>query len=261
MAGINVVFNGTSLQTNNVIVSQIKHDDLPRKKRNRYALARSNRSVTTNYQYLEKPIVIIGQIIGTSIIDLETRIEAFKLAINSLTGDIANLDIDYNGGTRRYSCGIESLNIGRSAALFKVGFEIEFVCDQPFGVDTTTTTLANAVAVSTSPKSQALTVGGTAEEQLLNISYTLTSFTGAAYETLYFKNNDTGQQMSITRTWTNGDVVVIDCVNMSVKVNGVETDYGGVFPPFMPGSRTLVITDNWSARSGSLTVSQIKRYN
>lgn len=259
MPGINVQYNATSLQTATQTVNNISHDNLPNKNNSVFALARQNLSKITASLYPQKTITIEGQIFGSSVSALETALDTFKAAMTP-AANTANLDIDYAGGTRRYVATVQNLSITRGEALFAVGYSIEFLCADPWGRATSATTLKSAVAVTVSPSNQALTIGGTAPEQFLIISYTLTSFTGTAFNTIYFKNNTTGVLISITRTWVAGDVVTIDIANKSVQVNGVEVDYDGVFPVFSTGSHTLVVSDNWSARSVSLTVTQLNRY-
>lgn len=259
MAGTNVQYNGTSIQTANVIVNNIDHDSIPTKNSTKFALARAHRSIITGSWYQEKIITILGQITGTSIVDAENRADAFKTAMNPY-GNTANIDIDYAGSTRRYIATTATCALTRSNALFAVGFSLTFTCLMPWGQDTAATTLVNAVAVTTSPFTQAITVGGNGPEQSLLMSYTLTSFTGSATNTVYFTNSITTQQISLARTWTAGDVVLIDPANLSAKVNGVEVDYDGVFPLVIPGSGNLIVTDGFTARAGVLTVTQVRRW-
>lgn len=259
MPGINVQYNGSSIQTNNIIVSNIRHDSVPGKVQNKFALARTNKSTVTNVQYPERTITISGQVIGSNIADLEQRIDDFKLLMTP-SANVANLDIDYNAGTRRYLATISSVTIDRNETLFSVDYSIEFTCLMPWGIDTTTSTLINAATITANNSSQSLTIGGNAPDQPLTITYVLNSFTGTAANTVYLKNNATGQQITINRTWVAGDSLVIDQANLSVKVNGTEVDYGGVFPAFALGAGTLVVSDNWTARNVTFTVTQVKRW-
>lgn len=259
MNGTDVIYNGQSLQTENITVNNIIHDSIPRKKQNMYQLTRSNRSAITNHQYHDKQITIEGQIIGTSIADLDARIDAFKTAMTPKL-NVANLDIEYSSGIRRYFATIENTMISRGDALFSVNYSLALICTFPWGRDTTEQTLVNAGAITASPTNQSVTVGGNAPEQFLKITYLLNSFSGSAFNTITFKNDATGQQMTITRTWTAADSLVINTENRSVKVNGIEVDYDGVFPVYESGAGILVVSDGFTARSASLTVKQWRLY-
>lgn len=259
MPGINVVYNGTSIQTNNILVNSIDYDSIPAKTSSQFALARSHRSAITASYYQSKLITIGGTIIGTSVADAESRADAFKAAMNP-AANTANLDIDYNGSTRRFAVTVQMCALTRTNAMFAIGYSLQFVALDPFGTNTTSTTLINAAAISASPSTQSPTFIGNFIEQYPVITYTLTSFTGSATNTIYFKNNTTGQQISIARTWTAADVLVIDTFNRTVTVNGVATDYDGVFPPFAPGAGSLIVTDNFTTRAATITVTQLARF-
>lgn len=42
--------------------------------------------------------------------------------------------------------------------------------------------------------------------------------------------------MTVARTFSPGDVLIIDCDGKTVKHNGAAVDYSGMFPTFSPGS-------------------------
>lgn len=260
MAGINVIFNTTSIQTSNVIVQHIDHESIPQKTTTKFPTARANSTTATSSYYKHKPIIVTGQVIGTSIADTDSRADSFKQNMLNMTGLSANLDIDYAGGTRRYLATIDDCQVTPSDALFARNFTLTFDSLLPFGQATSATTLANAVAVTTTPFTQALTIGGTSQEQVPQISYTLSAFTGSSTNTIYFKNNTTGQQVSITRIWTAADIVIINPYTAIVTVNGTAVDYDGVCPTFAPGSVNLIVSDGFATRTGSLTVTQTYRY-
>lgn len=260
MAGIDIAYNSVDIQTDNIFVEKVSHNSIPDKDISIHKLARRNKSIITDVRQQTRTITIRGQIIGSSLSDRDQRVDDFARDM-SPSAEYANLDIAYISGTRRYVATVQSLSIEHTDALFSAKFTIQFVCAQPFGVATSSNTLVNGATITASPSNQSLTILGNSNEQFLNISYTLNSFTGTANETITLKNNTTSQQITITRTWVAGEVLTIDVDNQTVKVDGVEVDYGGVFPIFKPGSHTLVVSDNWSARNVTFTVTQLARFN
>lgn len=257
--GIAITYNGYDLQTGNIIVNAIKHKSIPTKAINSFTLARANRTAKTSSFYTNKIINLQGQIVGSNRDDLDSRVDAMKAAFIS-AGDSANLDIGYNTGTRRYVATVTDFTVEPSASPNMDQFTVTFTSYSPWGVSTSSTTISNAVGVTTSPSSQSITLAGNAPEQFIGLTYTLTSFTGAAYNTIYFKNNATGQQISVARTWVAADVVVIDFVNMSVKVNSIETDFDGVFFAWSSGAGTFVTTDNFTTRTYTQVLTQLPRW-
>lgn len=258
MAGINVIFGGTSLQTSTILVDAIGHDQIPTKNLTKLKLARADGVKKTNVFTDEKTIAISGTLIGTSPSNLDTAIDTFKQV---LSGEDQNLDIDWAGGTRRYVATLNALTIARGDTAAYAKFSAEFLVPLGFGKDTASTTLLGATTLTTQPTTTALaTVGGTAIEQRPVITAVLNSFTGASLNTLTIKNSATGVGISVTRLWTAADSLVIDCENLTVKVNGTAVDYSGAFPTWPIGAANIGTVDDFSARNISLSATYFKRY-
>lgn len=171
------------------------------------------------------------------------------------------MEIEYNGTTRNYTATCVNINIDRRNGTINFAeFQIEFISTTPFGKAPSSSNLLTSTAQTTSPNSKAITVAGTAERQKLVITVELNSFTGAVANTITLKNNDTNYAISVSRAWVAADVLEIDVENFSVKVNGTDVDYSGAFPDFAPGSRTLVYSDDFTARNVDIKVSQVARY-
>ena len=94
---------------------------------------------------------------------------------------------------------------------------------------------------------------GNAPEQYPVITITLTAVTGGSAASIFVGNNGTGQQLTITRTWSASDVLVIDTFNRTVKVNNVEVDFGGHSPLFAPGAGTLGYVDTFTTRTFTIS--------
>lgn len=73
-------------------------------------------------------------------------------------------------------------------------------------------------------------------------------------------NGTTSQAITITQTFAKNDVLEVDCDNKTVKVNGTEVDYTGVFPIFSPGTHNLVITTDFTVFTFTVTTDYTKRY-
>jgi hypothetical protein len=256
---ISVTFNGTSLQSNNILMADIAHDEQAHKKIARLELARGDGSKITNIQYTHKQVSLTGRIIGTSVLDLKARLDALKAA---LTGQDKNLDVDEGDGViRRYIATLE----GFTATRAKIGpnaaeITLSFVVPLAFGIDSTTTTIINNQAITTSPANFTPTFGGTISTQQPAFTITLTTIGANAYDTVSIGNSSSGQVIAISRTWANGDVIAVDCFAQSVKVNSTDVDYMGAFPSWGPGSGPVQYTDTFTSRSGSVLGTNLNRY-
>lgn len=257
MDGTAISYDAFDMQTANVITSDI--GDAPIFERNLGVQNRIRKAgaIITDDTFETKVIPTAGYIEDTSDTLLEGRIDDFNAAMAKKN---KQLDIGYEGGTRRYIATPQRVSVTRPVrAANWAKFEVDFLVTE-FGKNTSATTLLSAVSTTASPKSHAIVIDGNAPQQSLLITLTLTSFTGASINTLTLKNNDTGQAISVSRKWVAGDVLVVDVDLQKVTVNGVVTDFSGAFPSFEAGNRTLVYSDDFTARNVSVTASYVKRW-
>jgi hypothetical protein len=70
-----------------------------------------------------------------------------------------------------------------------------------------------------------------------------------------FGNSNNGQAVTVNRSWSDGDVLVIDCGGKTVTVNGANVNFSGAFPEFPPGAQTLYYNDSFSSRT--VTISSV----
>lgn len=254
---INVSFDGNALQTANIFVTDVTHEQMADRRVSSFLLARNDGAKVTDVHYGTKQIAIIGRISGTSIADLETRLDAFRALF--LNQD-RNLDVDYGGGTRRYVCTLQNLMITRGGqATTYSNFQANFVATEAFGKDTTTTTLIASTALTSGSMANAVTLGGSAPIQSPTVTVTLTTLTGSgSYNNVSLA--DGTRTLLISRIWANGDVIVVDSYNKTVTVNGVAADYAGAFPNFALGAGTLTYADDFTARTGTIAATYTKRW-
>ncbi len=267
----NVSFDSNSLQTYDpttnvgIVVNTIEHTDIPEKELNLFQIANANLSALSSVNYPLKRIVISGVIKGSTQQNLDSRIDTFK---GYFFGKNKNLDINYNGVNRRYIATVNTLSVNRRGSVLFAGFQIEFVCTNPFGSDTTPTILIDDGTLgidgsgrTSSDYSDSLTFGGTAPKQCPLITITINSVTGGTNASISIGNNDTGQTITVTRTWVATDELEIDPANETVKVNGEEVDFSGAFPRFEPGSGTLNYSDGFTTRNFDENVEYNKLYS
>jgi len=253
-----VSFDGNDLQTASILISNMSgHDSMPEKEMERFSLAFSNSSTVMDPNYPSRTIQLSGKIIGTSISDLDSKLDTFKAYFR---GKEKNLDIDHAGGTRRYIASLNSMSIDRPNGLSFANFDIEFFCSNPFGKATSSTSALSASARTLGSYTDSHTFIGTAPYQLPVITITLNTVTGGTGH-LSFSNDDTGQSINITgQSFVDDDVIEIDCVNKTVKLNGAEIDFMGAFPEFEPGSHDFTYGDGFATRNFDINVDYYALY-
>ena len=258
-----ITYNSNNLQTYDVATktgintSLIQHTNIPESVGELYIVANASNSEIPNNEYPSRRIILGGSIHGSSQSDLDNRIDAFK---GYFSQRYKNLDIIYGSGTRRYvvmksnATGIERKN----KALFAT-FSVELLC-KPFGIDTTATNILSETAYTIATKTITPTIGGSAPYQLPVFTFTLTTITGAG-DYIQITNNENGQEMLIYGLGlSNGDVLVVDCVELEVTLNGDQADYNGTFLELEPGSASVTITDGFTTRSINMNGEYNKRW-
>lgn len=263
---VGIVFGGNQLQTfdgnHGIIVQEIEHAGKNARSAQMYQMSHGNQSAIPYVEYPNRKITVSGQIVGQTIADCDSIIDTFQ---SYLLAQNANLDIDYNSGTRRYSkVTVSESDISRPGNLRSANFTITFMALKPFGTDTTPTTLLTAAARTSGSYSDVLTIAGTAPFQTPLITITFgTIGSSPVAGTVTLGNDATGQAITISRIFTTGDVLVIDCslgTITPVTVNGVPCDFTGAFPDFAPGAGTLDYSDSFASRSFGIAVTYNKNY-
>jgi hypothetical protein len=257
--GTAISYNSNSLQTVNILTSDIDHHSHPEFVANVMGLAHTNGSALPYSNYPKKIIPIEGKLISSSTLtSLDQLEDTFK---GYLTARNANLDIGYAGSTRRYKCiAVTKVAIQRPQELWTSKFSVEFTC-QPFGTDTNASTLLSVSGRTAASYSDSITLAGTAPFQLPITTITYTAVGGSPVAgTVSLGNAGTGQQIYITRTWTTGDVLVIDSTTFTVTVNGVAVNATGAFPAFFVGSGTLFYSDTFATRTFTISSVYYKNY-
>lgn len=261
---VNCAFNGNSLQTfdgtHGIIVQDIQHAGKTAKRAETYALSHANQSSIPFVEYPSKPILITGQIVGSTIADCDSQIDTFN---GLLTAQNANLDFDYNGGSlnRRYLATCTNIDVQRPGGLAWANFSLVFTATRPFGQDTTSTSLVSASGRTSATYSDSVTFGGSAPFQLPIVTITFSAIGSSPISgTVSIGNDATGQQINITRTWSATDVLVVDCVQNLVTVNGLPVNFSGAFPAFFTGSGALDYFDTFASRTFAISAIYYKYY-
>lgn len=257
-------FNSNDLQTyspatdTGIITNVIDHTDGPDMLMGLYALADADGSSIPAINYPSKPVALAGVIKGSSQADLDNRIDTFK---GYFTGKDKNLDITYGSGTRRYIATAGTPKIQRKPRSFIAIFQVPITCTNPFGLDTSSTDLwAKKNNFTSATFTETPTVGGNAPFQLPIITITIDALTGAG-DYVQISNDNNNQELLIYGQGLQaGDVIVINCVERIVTLNGEEIDYNGTFLELEPGANSITYTDGFTTRTVDVAASYIKRW-
>lgn len=250
-----VYFAGNDLESI-IGASLIDHNfnNLPNRQLNIYKLARANKSILTSAEYSNKEVTVRFHLKGCDRGETETVMEELKSFLRSINQPLivrqAEKDITYNDAT------LNEINFEWFSN--KILLTLVFTVADPIGYEDDNTALLNTTITTSTSSNPIENTGSFDAEPIVNL--TITTVTGATDQSLSIKNEETGQGITLTRTWSNGDTVEIDSLNKLVTINGTNSDFSGQFPVFPPGSGSLGYTDTFTTRSVDLSAEYQKHY-
>ena len=253
----NITFNSNDLQTASIITSDVIHESSPSQEVAFLGIANANKSVLPFLNFPSRSIRAVGSLRASSIANLDALIDTFKGYFN---GKDKNLDIDYDGGTRRYIATASKIDVNRPRGLAFATFDITFTCTEPFGRDTATTSALSVNARTSSSYTDSLTINGTAPYMLPVITIVYNTVTGGD-NYVSVSHTQTGQGINIVdQTFVDDDVLVIDCLNKKVTVNDVEVNFIGAFPELPSGSQDIAYSDGFTTRNFDIDIDYYPLY-
>lgn len=219
-------------------------------------LAETDGSVIVKRLLGPKTITINGYMQTADVPSMDALIDLLKKNLNKQN---QNLDIDYNGSTRRYTATMKQLAIARQKGLNTATWSAQFLCVSPVGADITSSSLLGATTITSSNQTASIINAGTYMAQP-DITVTVNSFTGTTTNTITVSNDKTLRGISVSRTWLAGDLLEIDCLNKLVFVNNAAVAFTGQFPTWDPDNGGINYIDDFSARSITLAATYTARF-
>lgn len=220
--------------------------------------ARASKSKQTIGLYTQRNITVRVGITRDTRPLVEQSMDSLMTILQGIEKDLI---LPQSGTKRRYVASLVDVNIITSGGSY-IEMELVFGCADKLGYGLQYEKLLDQTGRTLYNYTDPLTVGGSADTQLLVITAFLSAIGGSASNTVTLKNTVTNQTCSITRTWTAGDRLVIDPTNETtpVTVNGVAVEYDGAIPTFSPGNNWLNYQDGFTSRTLDLSVYYYKRF-
>lgn len=199
-------------------------------------------------RYSRKIITVTGWLISNSMANLRTLRDNF---MNNLRPSEGDLTIDYGSSTLVYKATIQSIDVPEEFwHITQLPFTITFLCE-PFGKAALLSPTAwTTIGTGATDKTPSITGTYKAKSTI-----TITVVTETDMTIFKWDNVTTGDWIQVEPSggFNNGDVIVINCENETVTLNGSNQDFTGVFPNFDPGINNITITN--TATACNLTVS------
>jgi hypothetical protein len=226
--------------TNNITVAGINYDDGTELRLNTLPVARRPGAKVISAVYQARPIKLSGTITGTSLDDVQNKLDTFKY---NTSGTQLNLDINDGIVNRRFivsSSGpwlVPREAFSVTLAHWEITFEAD---DPPFGLEAVqgaaTANVVNALTLSgmnSSNYTGTLSFSGSA---LPDVKTTVTIATSGSLNAFDIVDVVGGRTLTVSGNWQNNDIVVADSTNFRVTQNNVPLDFVGQFPQWQAGS-------------------------
>lgn len=247
---MSVSYDSVSIQDNdNYIPKIVDHISAPDREINYYDLSLRGGSKVVDAYYKSKEIVVSGIVKGDTASEFQQKVDELKELFSRIG---KNLDISWRSTTRRYKCTCISHTLPSDYYnLTFINYEARFLAYEGFGRSISDTSISTS-NVSTAVFERSTTITGSCEA-MPTITVSVDSETSLT--AIKFKTNSTTDEISIPYAYTAGDVLIINCENKTITINGTAVDYTGNFPRFAPGSLTYTFTMTSTANQVDMTIS------
>lgn len=219
---------------------------LPTRNVNIHKLARRSLSIVTSAEYSQKMIPVLMRVCSGSRQDTEETLTDIKGLLQPQNG---TLEVLQSNRQMEYTATMNEFNIEWDGSYAWV--QIIFLISTPVGTSAEQEPLVSFSTSLSSDGASFFVDGSYIAEPLVTV--TLSAVTGGTGSVSLF-NASTNQGITISGTFTDGDVIEVDSLNYTVLINGVNTDFEGLFPVFPPGSQRIGYSDTFSSRTVTVTV-------
>lgn len=235
-----ILFNSVDLSTiTDCVITRITPYNSPRRNLSTLNLSNSDGSKTTAAEYKDKTIVVEGYLEGDTVDEMEIARDTLMQYLAPIEKTLRFIQ---SGATRIYTGTVSDVTFSESEGS-STTFVITFVCADPFGYDPNYV-LETTSNITSLPSNWTITVAGTYNAKPV-IQVTLSSPSSATRRLVIGRYSTATsaylESLWIQKDWTGdtGKTIVVDCLNKTVKMQGVALDYFGVFPEFEIGSQTI----------------------
>lgn len=139
--------------------------------------------------------------------------------------------------------------------------DITFVASDPYSHALTLSTALVSTNLTSTPQTLLASFEGNCKQ----LAITTITITGVEPETtekqITLTNQTTSESITIERTYTDGEILIINHDTKSVTVDGETVDYSGNFFEIDPDEDSLTYSDNFTTRDVDLKIEYYKRYS
>lgn len=251
-----IYLDGLNLSSlDGVSVYDWRVNSLPNRELTTQKVANRDLSILTRAEYSTKEIVLYVNIKKENRTEVEQAFLNFKAVLQSInkTLTVPQYGTNVNYTTTLYKIDDERVNP------YEYDLVVIFVASDPIGQDSVATAMVDSSNITEQSTQISTTVEGSYYARP-EITITINSVTGGTDGTVSVRNSATGQGITVSGDFVDGDVISIDSLNQIVTVNGVKSDYSGGFPQFAVGFVGISYVDTFTTRDVTLEATYYRKY-
>jgi hypothetical protein len=211
-----------------------------------YGIARTNLNKVNSAFYTDRTLDVRVGITRTT---RDLAEQSLDTLLGILQGQEKALIVSESSTRRQYTATMLDTPILVGGGAY-MEVDLIFYLSDSFGYDLASTLLLQITNYTSSYKSDRLLFSGSANFQAPVITITFTAVGSATSKTVLIGNSGNGQQLTITRTWVAGDVLVInERATNPVTINGLPVAFTGSIPQWPPGFGFWSYSDNFTSRT------------
>lgn len=219
LTGMDFSLDGINASTKNFETHNIYIPPLPEIEEAKISIPKIQGEIETNEKFLRKPIRIKGTLRGTSYSNLLSNIATFSAY---LRGSLPKEFIRYGLTDRYYLIKCKSIPVPEIDVNFAT-YEFTLNCADPFSYAITPTT-ANQSVTSSGTIFIVANGGHTYAFPVITITF------NADQQHIYIANNtivdEVANRFDISKAFSSGDELEVDCKNGTIKLNGANSPAG-----------------------------------
>jgi phage-related protein len=234
-------------------ITDMKFSSAPQREIDQFSIPRADGIRVSNVNerakiIMAKGILDMGPSSGDEE-DLETYIDTIKKSLRGVSKQLVTV---WGGKTRLYTATLQNTDVvfedRERTHVTYCPFTLEFLCE---GAATDWDYDQWTGEITLAADTIAATGDGTTEGKPV-IVIVFSASTGVTSMVVSIDEND--QQIGYSGALAAGDVLIFDCEQELVTLNGVDVDFTGYFPEMPLGDNTFRFTSNGSARTFRATI-------
>ena len=232
-----VEFNGYAMQTSEIIITKLVHENTPIRDFIRRARPYDNGQNILSDYWRTKTIVMEGVIKTSTAEELDLKLDEFK---KNISGQRGTLNVEYGEGYRSYICTLDSgqsMFDRQAHNITFLPFRLTFACDEPFGTDKNYTSIFYSGTSLVTTLSQ--TNSGSAVAKPI---YTFNFSAASGVTNVLIENTTSGESIQYAGNITAPALLEFNAEEREVTLNGIAVDYSGQFPGLVTGVNSVRIT-------------------